>query len=467
MPPREQEGKDAAAKVTSAPEAEQHNELVTSVTEAYDKFDNPKQFNEFLKGMTDGLGNNSGLLHDLQITNSQDLSPSRTDSVNKLNALYGLKDTEGLVEVLDNYHEKQDDYDFVRSDWNPFQDDKDGNIGEVDLQRFIEDAKAGNPNTIASKFLEDLDPEEQEKIKGIVQTLADSNLDDGINGNTVNVVGEKLGFGNAEDPAQRAQFQQYFGVDTGAEESTDQQTGQGTSVRDQYDHGAIYSFKDGSGKVTEVGINRDESGVINAFNKKNADGTEQQFKMTDKGWVVKDANGNEQPWNGTAPSLVDKGDGTAEFVYYEKTNDPNVVNKRGFDSSGNPISMDGINLNGVNNDQTPVAIPGINRTPDVAVGQQSRLGDLNTHGADGYKKLDESRPDTQSETGKNAHHEYTIEDGTNLTTIARQILKGRPGEGQPEAEQRIIDEIAKANGYEDPNLIYAGAQLQVPVDLQY
>ena len=54
-------GRDVATNIAKTPESEQHNSIVNAVADAYGDFESPTEFNYFLKGMTEGFGNNTAL----------------------------------------------------------------------------------------------------------------------------------------------------------------------------------------------------------------------------------------------------------------------------------------------------------------------------------------------------------------------------------------------------------------------
>lgn len=470
-------GRDVANTITTTPEAEQENAIRDAVKDAYGDFKDPKEFNDFLKGMTEGFGNNNALLNDLQLVNSQGFkdgdgvsddvakqASATADNANKLNALYSLNDNDGLFDVLDAYHQTQDDGDFVRSDWNPFYDDKDGKIGVTDLERFLEDAKSGRDDTVASNYLRGLSSEQQENVKKTVESLINTDLDNGISKDTIDDVGNSLGFDNPSSDEQRRQFQTYFGVD----ENNPGNHAAGTEVISEYENGGVYAFTDQNGNRSEVGINRLPNGEINAFNMKNASGVEEQYKMTDQGWMKYDSNGeNGQPWNGETPQFRME-DGKPVFEWYEKDpanpNDPGAFIKRGFEGNGNQIDLP-VRLNGRNPDGTPVAVPGQNRVPTGEIGANYNIGDLPVTNHEGYGKLN-PEPDTASAQAANVHPEYTIENGTNLTEIARKLLKESGRSEDQQAVDHVIRQLADYNKIADINMINADAQLKVPVDIQ-
>lgn len=59
---------------------------------------------------------------------------------------------------------------------------------------------------------------------------------------------------------------------------------------------------------------------------------------------------------------------------------------------------------------------------------------------------------------------YTIKSGDNLTKIARQIL-GKPSDFDSSEVQSVVDDLAKANGIVDRNLINEGSHLSIPKNL--
>ncbi len=470
--PQQVAAEESIGVINAAPnEEEKKRDLRSEMADARHDFPTPADYNKYIMALSQGLS--EPLLHDVTIINGTDgfktsdslsghilpddakKSQETVNDARALKALYAIQSVfPDFVDKLDTYHSD--------SGSNPIEklgSRKDGNVGDRDLAAYLEDINV--PAGSAKDDLAKISANDAEIFKRNLKTLKDSDKDN-ISLATITELENKLGISGEN---RRQQFEAIYGAADYRATPASQQ-----NVED----GVIYGY--GSERGGGRGFHRDSSGQIDAFNQTNQDGTETHYRRKPDGtWTqsVKEPGkefGPETPWQGKAPFLDQDGN----FGFYQQDpgepNNPNKLQKIVFDKYNNIVlgpdnPASAVDLAGTNPDGTPVAITGLNRSVTLETGQSGTVGDLPVTYADGYQQVPGAPADATAPNRPNTHAEYTIANGTNLTEIARKVLHAQPGQPDPANLQTVIDQLAKSNHYDDPNLIPAGAQLVVPVDL--
>ncbi|HEY9713136.1 MAG TPA: LysM domain-containing protein, partial [Chroococcales cyanobacterium] len=92
-------------------------------------------------------------------------------------------------------------------------------------------------------------------------------------------------------------------------------------------------------------------------------------------------------------------------------------------------------------------LPSSDSSADTAEQVNGTLGDLPVHGKEGHQGLYDTF--------------YTVQDGDNLTSIARRALGVKDGQPDPCDLQDVIRVIASSNNYSDQDVIYAGDEMKI------
>lgn len=400
------------------------------VNAAHDHFkDDPKAYRQYMDSVKNSVSNSSHpqWLQELQIIDrnvtandvlndakSSDGKPTRGDTAAQLQALTSNNDE--LYKLLDTYKDKKGEGTYTGDGSGA-----DGQVGKQDIDAFLADA--ANSNSKAAKYLQEHGGSAAllEKLAKRDQTVsADSLLGD-------------LNYGSRED------FDKVYSVNSSRNVPVDYGNPSPDSM----------VSKDG----TSRGFHYDMSGNIDAINKTNPDGSTQQYRKLPGGeWV----DGQGKPAGFAAPSFDENGN----YNYYTPNKDPNKVTKTTVSPSGETTTSEVALKNPDGSPATdasgkPIIIPGVNARDNIGYKSEDRYGNLDVTGAQGSAGND----------GRTTHAEYTIAEGNTLTQISRDALGLKPGDADPANLPEVIAYIAQANGYGDPNLIPAGAQLKIPADL--
>lgn len=382
--------------------------LANDVNEARSKFTNPADYNEYLQNMQNGFKNDENLLHSVELIDFA----TAGDGTKLAEAINRNNDQD--YKLLDTYAEKQG-----HGQLDGRGSGADGKVGEDDIQRFLADSKI----------------EGTEAYKAV---QANPEL-----GKLLNEPIFERGFDKEHLLESEGKNQDYLN-----NLST-----------------APVVFRDAKGRPETIvepngttnGLSYDANGNINGMNYSGFnDGVQVngQAKLNEQGqWV--DENGN--PSKRVAPFV----DGQGNFGFYQPVEgQPSQYTKFTVDSTTGKVSSLPVDLNGTNPDGTPVAINGLNRGPAV---------DVNNHDPFKYGRLDVSAIPNSAQPGgpddRDPHGQagYTIKEGDNLTNIARAALGVDQSYDGPEV-QAALNQLARANGYENPDQIPAGATLVVPKD---
>ena len=476
---KEQTAADESIGVINAtPEEQKQNSLRSEMADARHDFPTPADYNKYVTALSQGLAG-SPLLPEITVYNSQGFQTLDSQSGNvssadakrsqdaandakALKALYAIESVmPDFVSKLDTYSiDSKHNYDPRK--WFGKAMGPDGNVGDEDLFAYIDDIQ--NEQGRAKADIENLSEKDLKILKENLQVLKDTDKDS-ISSGTIGSLESDLGITGDN---RRQQFETVYG----AVDASRPQVQAPLSSQENVENGVIHRYGNGSGR----GFHMDPNGQLDAINQTNKDGMLTEYRKNPDGtWTQRTQKPGEQwspvtPWDGKAPFL----DNDGNFGFYVQDpadpNNPNKLRKVIFDKNGNnTLAPDNptaaVDLAGTNPDGTPVAITGLNRTETLGAGQTGTIGALPVTYADGYRQLPGAPVDGANPNRPNTHAEYTIENGTNLTEIARKILHVQPGQPDPQNLQVIIDQLAKTNGYADPNLIPAGAQLVVPVDV--
>jgi|GEM_PF-7023391 len=472
--PQQKAAEESIAVIKAAPEEEKQRDLRSEMADARHDFSTPADYNRYITALSGGLAGDP-LLPEVAVINSEGVNVadstsghiSETDAKNShtaaddartLKALYAIESVRpDFIDKLDTFA--------VDSSNNPifkwFHAGADDQVGDGDLAAYIQDIQDNVGSAKAD--LEGMTAKDAEIYKKNLQILKDSGKDI-ISQGTIADLENQLGITGEN---RRQQFETIYGaVDSSKPPVL-------AASQENVENGVIQRYDGNNGGSR--GFHWDQSGHLDAFNQTNKDGMLSEYRKTPDGWTVRTKTGDAdwtapEPWNGKAPFL-DK-DGNFGFYVQDDAHpdDPNKLRKVIYDKTGNVILAPdnpaaAVDLAGTNPDGTPVAIAGLNRAETLGAGQTGTIGDLPVQYADGYKQVPGAPADAADPNRKDTHAEYTIAEGTNLTEIARKALRVQPGQPDPANLQAVIDQLAKTNGYADPNMIPANAQLVVPVDL--
>jgi hypothetical protein len=472
--PQQKAAEESIAVIQAAPEEERQRDLRSEMADARHDFSTPADYNRYITALSGGLAGDP-LLPEVAVINSEGVNVadstsghiSETDAKNSHTAADDartLKALYALESVRPDFLNKLDTYASDASS-NPLEmfvdSGADGNVGDKDIAEYLEDIEANVGSAKAD--LEGMTAKDAEIYKENLQILKDSG-EDAISQGTIADLENQLGITGEN---RRQQFETIYGaVDSSKPAVT-------PASQENVENGVIHRYDGNNGGSR--GFHWDQNGQLDAFNQTNKDGMLSEYRKTPDGWTVRTKTGNAdwtaaEPWNGKAPFL-DK-DGNFGFYVQDDAHpdDPNKLRKVVYDKNGTLVLAPddpaaAVDLAGKNPDGSPVAIAGLNRIETLGAGQSSTIGDLPVEYVDGYKQVPGAPADAADPNRKDTHAEYTIAEGTNLTEIARKALRVQPGQPDPANLQAVIDQLAKTNGYADPNMIPANAQLIVPVDL--
>ncbi|CAN5739913.1 hypothetical protein BH10CYA1_BH10CYA1_34730 [soil metagenome] len=391
----------------------------------------PQDYRAYISSLKGSLsqGNQPEWLHDVEIfdsaatandtiggkTGANGTPVTRADDSAQVKALTGSPDNKDeLYKLLDNYSatKNSDTSDAARGD---------GKIGRGDLQAFIDDAQSGQDN-----------PALQYMAKHPEAAPAIQQMNDRLGGAPGFIVRDEL-----------LHEMGYSGNDA-----------QTTFQNENPELGAVVTVG-GNGKPdsliipdgTSRGFHYNENGTIDGINKTNPDGSTKQYRKDGQGlWV--DENGN--PAGFAKPSF----DADGNYQYYTPdANDPNKVVQTSIDAKTGGTTSTAIDVMDAAGNLNPALAelaeplgPENSAPVDIAAGASGKLGRLDVVGAEGGA-------------------EYTINDGDNLTEISRRILNMQPGQEDPTRLEAVVNALAAANKYDDPNLILTGAQMKVPAEI--
>jgi len=222
----------------------------------------------------------------------------------------------------------------------------------------------------------------------------------------------------------------------------------------------IYTGANGKPEVivephgVSTALSYDANGNINGMNRTTiADGkpVDEQLTRNQQGVFV-DKDG--KPADKQAPFI----DAQGNFGFYKPVDGSQTVfTKFTIDGSGT-VSGEKVDLN----DPT-VAISGLNRPLDVngANPDQFKVGSLDTRAV----PLDPNQTVADPGLHPTAQAGHEIASGENLYKITREALNLPKNYDGPDLEA-AIDQLAKANGYANRNLIPANAVLRIPPDFR-
>lgn len=379
---------------------------------------NPSDYNAYLNNLRGQFEDNQ------QVLGTIDLYDSSAGS-NEQKALQALTaNDDKLYKFPDTYNRDHDN-----DEGNT--DEADGKIGGGDIEAFLEDAK--QENSEAYQYVYD--------NAGLVQTLEAMKGREGELSKTALL--NDLGY---EDKGQ----------DSDSDDSAFEQF--------QKDHpGAkgVVTFTGANGKPevivepngTSTAVSYDSNGNINGLNYTQYDnGTayDVQTVLNDQGVFV-DKDG--KPGSKQAPFVNAEGN----FGFYNPIEGSQTAyTKVTVDSSNGTQRYEKVDLN-----DPSVAIAGLNR-PFLVNGQnqeQFKVGRLDARAI----PLEQNQAVADQALGATAQAGYGIAQGDNLYQITRAALNLPENYDGPDLEA-AIDQLAKANGYQDRNQIPADAVLRIPPD---
>jgi hypothetical protein len=204
---------------------------------------------------------------------------------------------------------------------------------------------------------------------------------------------------------------------------------------------------------TATGIHYDANGNIDGVAVSQNGGTQRSMRNEQGQWV--DENG--QPAKRQAPFMKD-----GQMGFYQPADDSGAkFTKFTVDMNTGKVTSTPIDLNGVDDQGKPIAIQGLNRPEAVDPNNKNpfKVGNLDVTAV----PLAEGQQIADGGITAQAQAGYQVKPGENLTDITRRAL-GKDSNYDGADLQAAMQQLAKANGYENADQIPANSTLVIPPD---
>lgn len=406
--------------------------LLNEVNSAMTQYANdPESYKAYLQSVRGGLEsdpNSEKLLQAVELFDS-------TNGSNEQKMVQALdRNGDELYKVLDTYATNKGQKD----------EGSDGDIAGTDMDAFLNDLN--KPNSKAAE-LASANPELKELVTAMKAKGEPVSVDSLLS---------QLGYADSEGKTDINAFR--------ADHPT---PGPGEDYNPDQPQNAVVFSNNGKPETivqadgTSTGLHYDSNGNIDGMSVSKFDSSRNQVSQQ----LVRDAQGQwidkatGEPAGIQAPFI----DSYGNFGYYQQKRDgtPSQFTKTTIDTYSGKSTNEYVDLNGTDANGKPIAIAGLNRPLSVDGENKGtfKIGNLEVN-ATGL-----AEGQTVADGGLNAQAQgaYTIKEGDNLTNIVRKALSKEQNYDGPDLQAAMM-EIAKANGYSNPDQIPAGVALVIPPD---